>query len=79
MLSVIGDSSGSRGTQRLVENHGNGNCTHVVVELDGTNVLEGSRGTWGLRTAGLGSCDGSGTRSSWEVVVLANLSDTRRR
>ena len=30
--------------------HGHGSCTHVVVELDGTNVLEGSRGTWGLRT-----------------------------
>ena len=38
------DGSGSRGTRRLVENHGGGSCTHVVVELDGTNVLEGSRG-----------------------------------
>ena len=47
VLSVIGDQrdgSGSRGTRRLVENHGGGSCTHVVVELDGTNVLEGSRG-----------------------------------
>ena len=30
--------------------HGDGSCTHVVVELDGANVLHGSRGTWGLRT-----------------------------
>ena len=82
VLSVMGDhrdGSGSRGTRRLVKNHGGSSCTHVVVDLDGTNVLKGSRGTWGLRTTGLGSCDGSGTRSSWEVVILANLSDTRRR
>ena len=39
------DGSGSRDTRRLVENHGGGSCTHVVVELDGTNVLEGSHGT----------------------------------
>ena len=39
------DGSGSKGTRYLVKNHGGGSCTHVVVELDGTNVLEGSRGT----------------------------------
>ena len=39
------DGSRNRGTRHLVENHGGGSCTHVVVELDGTNVLEGSRGT----------------------------------
>ena len=47
VLSVIGDQrggSGSRGTRCLDENHGGGSCAHVVVELDGTNVLEGSRG-----------------------------------
>ena len=45
-LSFIGDpwyGSEGRGTRCLVENHGGGSCTHVVVELDGTNVLEGSR------------------------------------
>ena len=30
--------------------HDDGSHTRVVVELDGANVLEGSRGTWGLRT-----------------------------
>ena len=82
VLSFIGDhrsGSGSRGSRRLVENHGGGSRTHVVVELDGTNVLEGNRGTLGIRTTGLGTCDGSGTRSLWEVVVLANLSDPRQR
>ena len=47
VLSAIGDQwdgSGSRGTRRLVKNHGGGSCTPVVVKLDGTNVLEGSRG-----------------------------------
>ena len=47
VLSFIGDhrgGSGSRGSRRLVENHGGGSCTHVVIELDRTNVLEGSRG-----------------------------------
>ena len=48
VLSFIGDhrsGSGSRGSRRLVEIHGGGSRTHVVVVLDGTNVLKGSRGT----------------------------------
>ena len=34
------DGSRNRGTRHFVKNHGGGSFTHVVVELDGTNVLE---------------------------------------
>ena len=52
---------------------GDGSRTRVVVELDGANVLEGSRGTWGLQTFRSCSCGGSRSRSFGEVLDDSNV------